>query len=243
MRKIVLSIAGSDSSGGAGIQADIKAITHFGGWPVTSVTAVTAQDEDVVYAVEYVSVNLVKKQIELAIKTVDSIKIGMLGSSAVISTVIELLPNNVPIIVDPVMVSTSGYRLLSEDAVELMKTSLLPRAFVVTPNIPEAELLSGSRIMSREDMVVAGRNILPYGVKAVLLKGGHLIKNKKVFDVLITKDKEYFFTHDAIEAKNTHGTGCKLSAALACNLAQGKSLKQSVVNAMDYVRTSIVECY
>lgn len=244
MRKKILSIAGSDSSGGAGIQADIATITSLGGVAMSAVTAVTAQDENFVHAVEYISISVIRKQIEVVIGSADAIKIGMLGNSQILSVVSGFLSKATPIVLDPVIFSTSGYRLLSKDAIYFLKNKLCPEALLVTPNIPEAEELSGVKISSAQDMIVAGQKILKFGAKAVLVKGGHLIQinseSNSISDVLVLDNEQYLFTHDVIKIKTAHGTGCKLSSAIACCLAQGRGLRGSIKCSIKYVMDDLM---
>ncbi|MBQ4874913.1 MAG: bifunctional hydroxymethylpyrimidine kinase/phosphomethylpyrimidine kinase [Rickettsiaceae bacterium H1] len=239
MKKKILSIAGSDSSGGAGIQADISTIVNLGGMAMTAITAVTAQDKNKVYDVHFVPLAIIAKQIEVTIGCADAVKIGMLGDIEIIRIASSFLTSSFPVVLDPVMCSTSGYRLLSPDAIDLLKNELLPKSLLVTPNIPEAELLTGFKITNVREMISAGRVILKSGPKAVLVKGGHLIRKNKISDVLVMHDEECIFVHNAINAASTHGTGCKLSAAIACNVAQGKNLKESVSEAIDYVSETL----
>ena len=238
MTSKILSIAGSDSSGGAGIQADIATISKLGGVAMTAITAVTSQDENKVYDVHYLPIYHIQKQIEVVINRAQAIKTGMLCNAEVINVISELLPDNLPIIIDPVMVSTSGYKLLSKDAVQIMKDKLFAKASLLTPNIPEAELLVGRKISNTEEMIIAGKEILSYGMQAVLMKGGHLIQKNTITDILITKSQVDYFTHNAIYTQNTHGTGCKLSAAIAYYIIK-YSLQQSVQQAIDYVVSTL----
>ena len=203
---------------------------------MTTITAITAQNENKVYDVHFIPIEIIKKQIEVTINCANAIKTGMLGNKEIIEVVTSLLSKNIPIVVDPVMFTTSGYQLISQDAIQILKNKLLPKSLIVTPNIPEAESLSNLKIINTEDMIKAGKEILKFGVKTVLMKGGHLIQKNKISDILISTDEEHFFVHDAIKnTNNTHGTGCKLSAAIACNLAKGKTLRHSIENAIYYV--------
>lgn len=239
MIKKVLSIAGSDSSGGAGIQADISTINRLGGVAMTAITAVTSQDENQVHSVHYIPIEHIKSQIEVTLRGANSIKTGMLCNKEVIGVISNILSGNVPIVIDPVMVSTSGYRLLEEDAVHAIKYLLLPKASLITPNIIEAELLTDSKITNTQDMIKVGQQILLYGAPAVLMKGGHLVKESKISDILVTRDDYYIFSHDYIDTENTHGTGCKLSSAIAYYLAQDCSLYQSVKNSIEYLNKTM----
>ncbi len=239
MKKKILSIAGSDSSGGAGIQADITTITKLGHHAMTAVTAITAQDLERVYDTDLVSTQLIKKQIEITLKDAEAIKTGMLGDREIVEVVSQLLPQDIPIVVDPVICSTSGYQLLSTNAIEILKQDLLPKSVIVTPNIHEAEILTGYKITDTRDSIEAGREILKLGPKSVLIKGGHLIQNGKLSDILILNNTEYIFTNDAISTNNTHGTGCKLSAAIASYLAEGIPITENIHKSINYVRGTL----
>ena len=186
---IILSIAGSDSSGGAGIQADVSTITKLGGVAMTAITAVTSQDCEGVYDVHYIPCMQIASQIEVTMKKANAIKTGMLCNSDVIKVVSDLLPDDLPVIVDPVIVSTSGCTLLELDAVDLMIDMLFKKALLLTPNIPEAEFLTGDKIRDHQGMVLAAKKILSYGPKGVLVKGGHLIEGNEITDILVTYDQ------------------------------------------------------
>jgi hydroxymethylpyrimidine/phosphomethylpyrimidine kinase len=242
MMKKILTIAGSDCSGGAGIQADIKTITAHRMYAMSAITALTAQNTTGVFAIMEAEPEFVEQQLDCIFNDIrpDAVKIGMVSNGLIIEAIarklVEYDAENV--VVDPVMVSTSGAALLSDDARQSLITTLLPRGNVITPNIPEAEVLSGMKIHNEEDMVTAARLISQKIGGAVLLKGGHSISDAN--DLLFEKgDTEQGDTHwfkaERIITENTHGTGCTLSSAIACNLADGKSLKESIKNAKDYL--------
>lgn len=238
----VLIIAASDSGGGAGIQADIKTVTILGGYAATAVTAVTVQDTTGVHDIYPIPVSVIVAQIEAVLADIgaDAIKIGMLGSRAVIEAVAGALTDvSVPIILDPVMVAKGGAHLLPPEAVEALQSLLVPMADVVTPNIIEAEALSGQKIKSPEDAKAAGEAILRLGAKAVLVKGADL-KGDEITDWLVTPDKAKEWIDARIAGKHTHGTGCTLASALATGLAQGMALEQATWRARDYVRQAIM---
>lgn len=238
----VLVIAGSDSGGGAGIQADIKTVTMLGAYAATAVTAITVQDTTGVHDIYPVPVSVITAQIEAVLGDIgaDAVKIGMLGSRAVIEAVAGALTDvAVPIVLDPVMVAKGGAHLLAPEAVEALMSLLVPMADVVTPNIIEAEALSGNKIKSPEDAKAAGEAILRLGAKAVFVKGGHL-KGDMITDWLVTPERAREWLDRRINTKNTHGTGCTLASALAAGLAQGMPLEQAAWRARDYVRQAIM---
>ncbi len=239
----VLVIAGSDSGGGAGIQADIKAITALGGFAATAITALTAQNTMGVFGVMPVPADFIRQQIDVVMSDIgaDVIKIGMLGDAATIETVRSALTDfapAVPVVLDPVMVAKGGHALLADSAVDTLRRLLLPRAAVVTPNLPEAEALTGLSIRTEADMHVAAAAILSLGVAAVLLKGGHLASDT-VVDLLATPAGIEVFSAPRIQTRHTHGTGCTTASAVAAGLAQGLSIRDSVIRARAYVRAAI----
>lgn len=239
----VLVIAGSDSGGGAGIQADIKAITAMDAFAMTAITALTAQNTLGVHGVMPVPVEFIRQQIEVVMQDLgaDVIKIGMLGDSATIHAVaaaLRDLARDVPVVLDPVMVAKGGHPLLAQQAVETLRTDLLPRAAVVTPNLPEAEALTGQPVGSVSEMLTAAAALHALGVPAVLLKGGHL-ESDMITDLLATDEGIEAFTASRIETRHTHGTGCTLASALAAGLAQGLSLQDAVIRARAYVRSAM----
>lgn len=237
MIRKVLTIAGSDCSGGAGIQADIKTITAHKMYAMSAITALTAQNTTGVYGIEEASPEFVGQQIDCIFKDIrpDAVKIGMVSSSKIIEIIseklIEYKAEN--IVVDPVMVSTSGSKLLSDEAMNALITKLIPLATVITPNIPEAETLCGFEIKNEEDMIKAAKEISKNLNGAVLVKGGHLIN--EAIDLLYENNSIRWFKAERIDNSNTHGTGCTLSAAIACNLADGKTLDKSIEKAKEYL--------
>jgi hydroxymethylpyrimidine/phosphomethylpyrimidine kinase len=243
MKGRVLIIAGSDSGGGAGIQADIKTVTALGGFAMTALTALTAQNTLGVFGVHPVPLDFIRQQIQVVAQDIgaDVVKTGMLGDAATIDTVCDALADfapGVPLVLDPVMVAKGGHHLLAIEAVGTLRRRLLPRAAVITPNLPEAEALSGMTIGSVADMRVASRVLLALGVPAVLLKGGHL-PGPTLVDLLATADGVEEFAAPRIETRHTHGTGCTTASAVATGLAQGLSLRDAVVRARAFVRAAI----
>ncbi len=238
----ILSIAGSDPSGGAGIQADIKAISANGGYAMAVITGLTAQNTRGVTRVDLTAPEMVVAQIE-AIRAdirIDAIKIGMLGDANIIGAVADSLRDvTAPIILDPVMVAKGGDRLLAEDAVEALRDRLLPIAHVITPNLPEAADLLGQReATTLTEMAEQARALMRNGPNAVLMKGGHL-DGQNSPDMLVTQDRTYQLDADRIDTKNTHGTGCTLSSALATQIALGNALPDACKRAKDYVHAAI----
>ena len=235
--KKVLTIAGSDSSGGAGIQADIKTITAHKMYAMSAITALTAQNTTGVYGIMDVSPEFVAKQLDCIFTDIfpDSVKIGMVSSSEIIEVIAEKLTqyNAVNIVLDPVMVSTSGCRLISQNAAKALETKLMPIASIITPNIPEAEVLSGISIHNQNDMINAAKIISQKYKGAILIKGGHLVNDAT--DLLYSDGNEFWFTSERINNPNTHGTGCTLSSAIACRLAEGYSLSESISKAKEYL--------
>lgn len=244
MKGRVLIVAGSDSGGGAGIQADVKTVTALGGYCGTAITVLTAQDTKSVTAIEPVSPAMVSRQMHMMLDDigVDCIKTGMLYSSEIIEAVADVLDErarDIPVVVDPVLVAKTGTSLLEKDAMQAFKTRLILRASVITPNLPEAEVLTGFPVSSRDDMIHAAGMIHTLGIPAVLLKGGHL-NDAMVTDVLQTNDGIQLFEAKRIESKHTHGTGCTLASALATGLAQGMEMRDAVRRASEYVRRAIL---
>jgi hydroxymethylpyrimidine/phosphomethylpyrimidine kinase len=242
----VLIVAGSDSGGGAGIQADIKSITMLGGFAMTAITALTAQNTLGVQGVLPIPTDFITQQMQSVLRDIgaDAIKTGMLHSAEVIEAVVAALPADVPLIADPVMVAKGGAPLLQPEAVETLKQLLVPRAALLTPNLPEAEVLCGFEIKSDMDRMRAADKILQMGAGALLLKGGHATgpfgsMSEEIEDWLFTNDDFYTFKSARIFSKNTHGTGCTLASAIACGIAQGLNLKDAVERARDYVRKAI----
>jgi len=238
----ILIIAGSDSSGGAGIQADIKTVTALGGYAMTAVTAITAQNTTGVSSVVTIRPKEIEKQILFTSKDIkpDAIKIGMLHSSEVIFSVIRALKKvkTKKIILDPVMVAKGGFKLINEKAIKTLREKLMRKTHLITPNIPEAEVLAKIKIKSLEDMIHAANILLELGVKNVLVKGGH-IKTKTMNDVFLSRKELKIFKNKKIKTKNTHGTGCTLSSAIATFFACGKTLNKSCELGIKYVNQSI----
>lgn len=236
--KKVLSIAGSDSSGGAGIQADIKTITAHKMYAMTAITALTAQNTTGVYGVLDSPPEFVGQQLDCIMNDIfpDSVKIGMVSSPQIIEVIVEKLKEYNPnhIVVDPVMISTSGSKLLSDDAMDQLINKLIPLASLITPNIPEAECLcDGMTIHTKEDMQKAAVKIAEHYKGNILIKGGHLMDTAD--DLLYHNGEFTWFTGVKIDNPNTHGTGCTLSSAIACNLADGYEMKTSIQNAKNYL--------
>lgn len=239
----VLVIAGSDSGGGAGIQADIKTITALDGFAMTAVTALTAQNTLGVQGVHPVPLGFLRLQIASVLSDLgaDAIKTGMLGDTDHVALVIEALgalAPTTPLVVDPVMVAKGGAALLAGGAVSVMRDGLIPMAHLLTPNVPEAEVLTGRTIGSEAEMVEAGRALLAMGARAVLMKGGHLAGDEAV-DFLVTWEGVTAFRARRIATVHTHGTGCTLASACAAGLAQGMTLRAAVARAHAYVQAAI----
>jgi hydroxymethylpyrimidine/phosphomethylpyrimidine kinase len=239
----VLVIAGSDSGGGAGIQADVKTITALGAFAATAITALTAQNTRGVHGVMPVPPAFIRQQIEVVLSDIgaDVIKIGMLGDVATISTVCDAIRDfapGLPVVLDPVMVAKGGHALLAAEAVGILCRRLLPLSAVITPNLPEAEALTGLTIRTEADMQVAAATILAMGVPAVLLKGGHL-ESDTIIDLLATGTGTQAFSAPRIQTRHTHGTGCTTASAVAAGLVQGLTLSDAVIRARLYVRAAI----
>jgi len=240
----VLVIAGSDSSGGAGIQADIKTVTALGGYAATAITAVTVQNTTGVSAVHSVPLDIITGQIGAVLDDIgaDAIKTGMLASADVIGAVAKALDAGkagaIPLIVDPVMVASSGARLVDDSALAAIKTVLVPRAALITPNIPEAEALTGLSIEDLEGQRAAAEALLALGARAVLVKGGHM-EGGDVIDLLLTRNGMRLFTRPRLRTRHTHGTGCTLASATAALMAQGLALDRAVEQAGDYLHEAI----
>jgi len=243
MRGRVLIIAGSDSGGGAGIQADIKTVTALEGFAMTAITALTAQNTEGVAGILGVDPAFVVRQMHLVLDDLgaDVVKTGMLHRRAVIEEVAEALADRaplVPLVVDPVMVAKGGARLLDPDTEDVLAALLLPRAHLVTPNAPEAAALTGVEVADPDGMVRAGERLLRAGCRAVLVKGGHL-PGVQVRDCLLTSAGVEWFEDARIDSRHTHGTGCTLASAIATGLAQGLSLPAAVARARAYVRVAM----
>ena len=236
-RKTALTIAGSDCSGGAGIQADLKTMTMNGVYAMSAITALTAQNTTGVRAIQESTPDFLKQQLDAIFEDIypDAVKIGMVASSELIHVIADRLRHYDAknIVVDPVMVATSGSALMKNDAVQTLIEELLPISTLVTPNIPEARVLSGLTIQTKEDMIAAAKQIGDQYQCAVLLKGGHSINDAN--DLLYANGELYWFEGKRIDNPNTHGTGCTLSSAIASNLAKGYTLSESVQRAKDYI--------
>ena len=238
----ILIIAGSDSSGGAGIQADIKTVTALGSYAMTAITAVTIQNTTGVKSIVPIDPKEISNQIEFTSKDIkpDAIKIGMLHSAKVIESVINSL-NLIKvkrIILDPVMIAKGGARLIDDNAVKLLKSKLIKKVTLITPNIPEAEILTKIKIKTKEDMIFAASILIGLGAKNVFIKGGHL-DSKIVHDIFVSKKEIMIIKNRRITTSNTHGTGCTLSSAISTFFACGKTLKKSCELATKYVNNSI----
>jgi hydroxymethylpyrimidine/phosphomethylpyrimidine kinase len=239
----LLVVAGSDSGGGAGIQADIKTATALGVYAMTAVTAVTVQNTMGVHHVHPIPCQIVRDQIACVLADIgaDAIKIGMLGSAETVDVVAEILArdaNDIPLVLDPVMASTSGRPFLDDAASELLRSKLIPLATLLTPNIPEAQLLSGVDIRGSDDVATAARRLRGMGANAVLIKGGHCAGDR-VRDFLFAPDSAEIFEMPRLATRSTHGTGCTLATAIACGLAQGLSLFEAIRHARHYVQAAI----
>ena len=239
----VLIVAGSDSGGGAGIQADIKAVTMLGGYAMTAVTAITVQDTKGVHGVWPVPLEAVIGQMKVTLADIgaDAIKTGMLGNAALVEAVAECLAEHaqlIPRVIDPVMIATSGDRLVDPKGVEAIRSELVPRARLVTPNAPEAEVLTGKAVESVDGQRRAAERLLELGAHGALVKGGH-IGGPIVTDVLQTTTGEWIFESPRLDTKSTHGTGCTLASAIAALLAQGASVPEAVEQGRDYLMGAI----
>ena len=237
----ILIVAGSDSGGGAGIQADIKTITCLGGYAMTAVTAVTVQNTLGVSAIHAIPADIVAAQMRACIDDigVDAVKIGMIGGADTVAAVADVLAalqatRRVPIVLDPVMVAKGGASLLGDDAAQMLIARLLPMAAVVTPNTPELVMLTGTEVEDEVDALLAAQELLLSGCGAVLAKGGHLVGDR-LTDWLVTHGGHVAFTADRLDTRHTHGTGCTLAAALACGLGQGMTLENAVTRARAFV--------
>ncbi len=250
IRKVpkILVIAGSDPSGGAGVQADIKTATALKVYAAAAITCLTAQNTKKVYAVQEVETDFLRQQIESVLSDIeiDVIKIGMLGSAEIIDCVADVLARKakkIPVVLDTVMVATSGDLLLKKDAVEALKSRLVKGAFIVTPNIHEAEVLAEMQIKTFWDMQVAAVKIKALGAKNVLIKGGHLdFEDKRIHSTLLDhQDQFHEITNKKVGKADLHGTGCTLASALACNLAKKQDLVEAVRKANSYVYRAVVK--
>lgn len=242
MIPIVLTVAGSDSSAGAGIQADLKAISANGGYGASVITAITAQNTRGVTAAAELALDLIRAQADAVFGDlrVAAVKTGMLASAAVIETVAKVLRDHRPphFVLDPVMVSKTGFPLLRPDAIGALRDTLLPMATLLTPNVHEASALTGLPVRTPAEAEAAGRQLLAAGVDAVLVKGGHL-ESDPATDVLVTGQGVRVFRVEHLDARHTHGTGCTYSAAIATQLAHGHALEEAIVRAKAYVTEAI----
>ena len=239
----VLIIAGSDSGGGAGIQADIKTVTMLGGYAMTAITAITAQDTTGVHGVWPVALDAVTSQMTACLNDIgaEAVKTGMLGSAALVEQVAETLDDlarETPRIVDPVMVATSGDTLVDEKAISAIASLMIPGATLLTPNAPEAEVLTGKTVDGINGQRRAAEALLERGAKGVLVKGGH-VPGRTVIDVLQTEQGEWIFESERIETRSTHGTGCTLASACAALIAQGQDVPSAVEAGRDYLYEAI----
>ena len=239
---VALTVAGSDSGGGAGIQADLKTFAAFGVYGLTVITAVTAQNTLGVRAVQEIDPAVIASQLDAVAEdfSIGALKTGMLSSAAIIEAVADGITRHElrPLVVDPVMVAKSGDRLLRPEAVEALRRKLLPIARLVTPNIPEAEVLAGRPIRNREDRVIAARRIMEFGAHAVVIKGGHS-EDDPVVDVLVDPEGVHEYAARRLATTSTHGTGCTFSAAIAASLAQGGDLAGAVGQAREYLTRAL----
>ena len=243
MKGRVLIVAGSDSGGGAGIQADIKAVTAMGGFAATAVTALTAQNTQGVHGVVPIAPAFIAQQMEVVLTDIgaDAVKTGMLHSAEVIDTVVASLRRyapGVPLVVDPVMVAKGGHRLLLNEAETALRDRLLPMAALLTPNLPEAEVLVGFPVRVEADMTRAAAKLVALGARAVLMKGGHL-DGDRVVDLLLHDGRVDRFEDARIASRNTHGTGCTYSAAITAELAKGTALPDAVARAKTFITRAI----
>jgi hydroxymethylpyrimidine/phosphomethylpyrimidine kinase len=243
MKGRVLIIAGSDSGGGAGIQADIKTVTMLDAFAMTAITALTAQNTEGVFGVLPIAPDFIRQQIEVVLDDIgaDALKTGMLHDSAAIETVAAVIAERagaVPLVVDPVMVAKGGAPLIEPGAIDALKRLLVPRATVLTPNLPEAEILAGHAIGDVAAMHSTAEELLGLGCRAVLLKGGHL-PGDTVHDVLATASGLRMWESPRIDSRHTHGTGCTLASAIAAGLAQGMAIEPAVERARAYVQRAI----
>ena len=238
----ILIIAGSDSSGGAGIQGDIKTVTALGSYAMTAITAVTSQNTTGVKSIIAIEPKEISNQIIFTSKDIkpDAIKIGMLHSSKIINAVIKSLDDIKvkKIVLDPVMVAKGGTKLIDNKAIQSLKAKLIKRVMLITPNVPEAEILTQTKIKSKEDMIFAANKLIKFGAKNVLIKGGHL-KSKLVQDIFVNKSEIKIFNSLRYKTKNTHGTGCTLSSAITAFLSCGKPIKKSCELGIKYVSFAI----
>jgi hydroxymethylpyrimidine/phosphomethylpyrimidine kinase len=237
----VLIIAGSDSGGGAGIQADLKAVTMLGGYAATAITAITVQNTLGVHGVHPLALDLIEAQARAVLDDIcaDAIKTGMLGSTEVVETVAAILDGAaVPAVVDPVMIAKGGHPLLPDEAVQAVRSLMIPRAALLTPNAPEAEALTGIPVADLDGQRRAGEALLELGARAVLMKGGH-VPGDTVVDLLLTPHGETVLESERLDTRHTHGTGCTLASACAAGIAKGQTLEVAVAEAWAYVAEAL----
>lgn len=241
---VALTIAGSDSGGGAGIQADIKTFSSLGVFGASAITAITAQNTQGVRGIQAISPEILRGQIEVILEDfiVDAVKIGMLHNKDAVKVVSETLPSfrRTSIILDPVMISTSGSKLLEDDAIRTIMDELFPKATLLTPNIPETEYLSGIKINNEADILCAARKLQEKGCNAILIKGGHIPGVETVDRLFINENNPICLASPTVETFNTHGTGCTLSSAIAAYMALGHSLVEAVRLAKEYMNNALV---
>lgn len=238
----ILTIAGSDSSGGAGIEADIKTISALGGYACTAITAVTAQNTTGVFAIHTLPADFIKRAIQAVLTDIgaDAIKIGMLANAGIVQAVAQSLPAGIPIVLDPVMLATSGAQLLQPDARATLIRLLIPRATLITPNLPEAAALTGLPVTNPAEIEAAGNTLIRMGARAALIKGGHG-ETDTLTDTLVHADGTLRVTLPRIDSNNTHGTGCTLAAAIATGLGQKLGLGEAVNRARYYLQNAIIQ--
>lgn len=241
-----LTIAGSDSGGGAGIQADLKTFAALGVHGLSAIAALTAQNTRGVSAIEVPSTGFLKAQIDACFEDFDisAVKIGMLANAEIVDTVAKALRAHdaIHVVLDPVMIATSGARLLESNAIEALKRQLLPLAYVVTPNVPELEALTGIKIRTVEDLQTASKQLLDMGVAAVMAKGAHLDEGDHVVDRLFTQTDHFEFIHPRLDVEG-HGTGCSFASAIAAQLAKGLTLPKACADASEYVSEALKQGY
>lgn len=239
-----LTIAGSDSSGGAGIQADIKTMSALGCYSTTVITAITAQNTLGIYAIEKISYKIIAKQLEAVLDDIrpDAIKIGMVNDTKSIEAIADILQgvSDIPIIIDPVMVSTAGSQLMEESAIKIFRKKLIPLSILLTPNIPEVEVLINRKITNIKDVLSVANRLIDLNCKAVLVKGGHLDGKEKV-DYLLRKQYPIIpYTSPMVKTSNNHGTGCTLSSAITSFIARGEDIEQAIQKAKEYITQSLI---
>ena len=246
-RPHALTIAGSDSGGGAGIQADLKTFAAFGVYGMSAVTAVTAQNTQTVSSVQEIDLEVIAAQIDAVVADIriDVVKTGMLSSAGIVELVAEKATehNFTKLVVDPVMVAATGARLLEEDSVESIRKRLLPLATVVTPNLPEAEVIAGVEVMDRAGMEEAARRIQALGPRYVVVKGGHFEDSESADDLLFDGAEFEIFSANRVKTRNNHGTGCTFASALAAGIAHGHGVTQSVGDAKGYVTQAMTNAF